>query len=123
MKINHRYVREISIDKNDLKKHICCSYSEVLNDVCDDPELMHSTALDFTTCMSRLNKNQLKDMFEEGYTMMILPGKTFDLIEDFFDEARTSGWKTVAGAQKELYLNITENGNTVESIHMDHLRY
>jgi len=124
MKIKQRIVKEIYIDKNTVKQHLCDVYSEILRDSKNDADLMKESALDFTNIMQSIEESNLKAYCEQGFTSLIFPFNVWDEINNFFDDLRSNAKSTPAGHAKELCVNIVCNDDEViETIEMDYLRY
>ena len=124
MKIKQKLVKEIAVNKNDLKQHVCNVYADILQDSSDEPELMQSSAYDFTTIMQSIEAGKLKHQCEQGFTMVIFSDEVADEIENFFLDLRTNGHVNSQEHIKELNINVVDDeGDVLETIGMDYLQF
>jgi len=85
--ITVRKVTTIEVTADELKKTFYSAFVDILNDgLTDGIENFEMEANRLSDAMATINKHGFTPLFKEGYTMMLLPGKEFDVIEDFFGE-------------------------------------
>jgi hypothetical protein len=124
MKIKQRVIKEIFIDKNTVKQHLCDVYSEILRDYKNDADMMKESALDFTNIMQSIEESNLKAYCEQGFTSIIFPFDVWDEINNFFDDLRSNAKSTLPGHVKELSINIVnDKDEVIETIGMNYLQY
>ena len=78
----------IKLERDEAKRNLITSFIDLLHDDCRDEEIdmVESDINRLTDCLGMINKGNFKDVFNEGYTMLILPPAEFKYVEDFFAE-------------------------------------
>ena len=107
----------ITVNAADMKKRFCEAYMDILNDSLNDD--MENFTMDlnrFQDDLHSINKHGFSGAFKEGYTMMLLGGKEFDFVEEWFNKP--------GSAQEELVVRIVDNeGKEVEVVQSADLNY
>lgn len=116
MKITSTYVTNIILDKQEIYKTICDSFADQIADSREEPDIMEACASDFVRILGKFHKGELKHIFNEGYTMVLLPGKAFEEVEKFFGLLRRN-------PSLELNITIMDNNKPFEVINHDYLSY
>ena len=110
---------EIHLKREDLKRNLYSSFLDLFKDeVAQDPEDVEYFETDvcrLTDCMQQINKGNFKDVFADGYTMMILDGETFRFVENWFNKP--------GSAEEDLCLVITDKDGKVEVVDSNYLSF
>ena len=103
---------KIQVTKTELCKVFYDNYMEMLKDVVNEenPEYFENEIHRLSDAISGIHKHGFTHLFEDGYTMMLLEPKAFDLVE---------GWRE--GDELELVIN-NEDGS-VEVVTHDQMSY
>ena len=103
---------KIQITKNELLQSFYKNYVDLLKDTVDDEDtsIFESEIHRLSDAISSTHKNGFTQLFEDGYTMMILDPKTFELVENWNE-----------GDQIELV--ITDHDGSVEVVTHEQMSY
>ena len=106
----------ITVNAADMKKRFCEAFMDILNDnltVDNDMEGFSMELNRFQDDLNYIDKHGFRQAFKDGYTMMLLGGKEFDFVEEWFNRP--------GSAQEELCIRILDNdGNQMEIVpHVD----
>lgn len=103
---------KIHISETELRKSFYENYMELLKDTMneEDPGFFESEIHRLSDAISGIHKHDFTHLFEDGYTMMLLDPKSFELVES---------WKE--GDQIELV--ITKEDGSVEVVTQDQMSY
>jgi hypothetical protein len=107
----------IKLEQDEAKRNLISSFIDLLHDDCRDEEvdMVESDINRLTDCLQMINKGNFKEVFKEGYTMMILPPAEFKYVEDFFREHSNND---------ELNIILTnKDGTTAEVVPHHYLSY
>jgi hypothetical protein len=76
---------KIQVTENELLQSFCKNYMELLKDTVDeeDPNIFESEIHRLSDAISSTRKHGFTQLFQEGYTMMILDPKTFEIVENW----------------------------------------
>jgi hypothetical protein len=103
---------KITITKTELLKSFYANYLDLLKDTADEEDLgfFESEINRLSDAISGIHKHGFTQLFQDGYTMMLLEPKAFDLVE---------GWKE----GDEIELVITDKDGSVEVVTQDQMSY
>ena len=103
---------KIRVTKTELCKVFYDNYMEMLKDVVNEenPEYFENEIHRLSDAISGIHKHGFTHLFEDGYTMMLLEPKAFDLVES---------WKE----GDVLELVITSEDGSVEVVERDQMSY
>jgi hypothetical protein len=79
----------ITMERDKAKYNLINSFVALLKDQCriegfEDVEMIEADIDRMTDCLGQINKGNFKDVFGDGYTMMILEPEDFDYVDNFF---------------------------------------
>lgn len=110
----------IKVERDDLKSNIYKAFHFMLQDHLDDgKESLEYFEIDngrLSDVINAINKEGFRDLFAEGYTMMLLNDNDFCYVEDFFG-------KKLDKQGEELEVHIMHEGRVLEIVKHDDLSY
>ena len=76
---------KITITETELRKSFYENYMDLLQDTVkeEDPGFFESEIHRLSDAISGIHKSGFTPLFEDGYTMMLLDSKAFDIVEDW----------------------------------------
>lgn len=108
----------IRVTADELKKQLYKAFLDILADNIDDHELFELETNRLTDAMQTIDKHGFTPLFKDSYTMLLLPGRDFDAVEEFFSNGYDKD------PDRELEVRVLDNdGNIKERILADDLSY
>ena len=117
MNIKTTTIHKITVNATDLKKNLCASYLQLLQDELEAKEIdfeYFKMDLDrFQDELDSIVKSGFAQAFRDGNTMVLLNGEDFEFVENWFEKNRN--------LSEELVVRILdEKGNQTEVVqHVD----
>jgi hypothetical protein len=68
------------------------------------------------TDIHNINERGFTNLFDAGYTMVLLSGEEFDFVDRFFDRLEPS-------SEEELVIAIMRNGEIIEEVKHEYISY
>lgn len=110
-------VHTINVDFNDLKERFYNSRLEILTENLEDSiESFERDVKNLSTDIHNINERGFTNLFNAGYTMVLLSDEEFEFVEMFFDRLKPS-------SKEELVIAITRNGLVIEEVKHEYISY
>lgn len=113
----------IKVERDDLKSNIYKAFQVMLQDHLDDGkesleyfEMDNGRLSDVINTINKGGLSGLRDLFAEGYTMMLLNDDDFCYVDNFFG-------KKLEKQGEELEVHIMHEGRVLEIVKHDDLSY
>lgn len=113
----------IKVERDDLKSNIYKAFNLMLQDHLDDGaesleyfEIDNGRLSDVINAINKGGLGGLRDLFAEGYTMMLLNDDDFCYVDNFFG-------KKLEKQGEELEVHIMHEGRVLEIVKHDDLSY
>jgi hypothetical protein len=108
-------VHTLEIDYCKMLEHFVESNKDIITDLSTTcVRELREHLLSFAEAIKDFDNANIKRVFQEGYTMMLLDEDEFEYIEDFF---------TRDPENEDIQLKIVRDGEVVEIISSDYLQY
>lgn len=106
----------INTTEDRLKKNLYSSYLDILTDgLKDDIEYFEHDVHRLSSAMQDIEKLGFKELFKDGYTMMLLDPADFDFVDKWFNKP--------GSAEENLQIVITKKNGQVELVSHEDLSY
>lgn len=115
MKKTTTNIHTLEIDYYKMLEHFVESNNDIITDLstCSVRDLrLH--LLSFAEAINDFDNSNVKRIFQEGFTMMLLDEDEFEFVEDFF---------TQDPENEDIQLKIVKDGKVVEIISSDYIQY
>lgn len=110
----------IKVERDGLKSNIYKAFQVMLQDHLNDgKDSLEYFEIDngrLSDVINTINKESFRDLFAEGYTMMLLDDGDFCYVDNFFG-------KKLEKQGEELEIHIMHNGHVLEIVKHDDLSY
>jgi len=110
--ITTKEITKIQTTETQIRKNFYRNYLELLNDVGheEDPSYFECEVNRLSGAIQDSYKNGLKDLFAEGYTMLLLDSEEFEVVENMEEG-------------DEIQIVIAKNDGSTEVVTQDDLSY
>lgn len=106
----------INATEEQLKRNLYSSYLDLLTDgLGDDVEYFEQYAHMLSSAIQDIEKLGFKELFKDGYTMMLLDPNDFNFVDEWFNKP--------GSAEENLQIVITKKNGQVEIVSHDDLCY
>lgn len=110
-------VHTIKVEFDDLKKRFYDSSLEMLTENLEDSaESFEHDIKKLYTDIHNINERGFTNLFDAGYTMVLLSGEEFEFVDRFFDRLEPS-------SEEELVIAIMRNGVVIEEVKHEYISY
>lgn len=117
MNIKTTTLHTINTTEEKLKKNLYSSYLDLLTDsLGDDLEYFEKDAQRLSRSIQEIHKLGFKELFENGYTMMLLDAQDFEFVERFHNKPKFKD-------EEELVVKILMKDGTTQVVSQEDLSY